>query len=183
LLLIGAVATMLAGMFGLPPFPEAIVRGLVLSGVALLWIIALTRLVGLRTFSKMTAFDFVVTLATGSLLASAATVTTWTAFVQAIAAIGAIIAMQVLLALIRRRSTHAKDAMENVPLLLMRDGRFIDAALATSRVSRADVLAKLRAANVGDFSAVRAVVLETTGDISVLHGHAVSETLIDDVRN
>lgn len=169
-------------MFGLDPYPDAIVRGIVCAAITLAWIIALTRLVGLRTFSKMTAFDFVVTLATGSLLATAAAATRWTALVQAVAAIGAIVAMQVGLAWLRRQSVRAKDMMENVPLLLMHDGRFIDAALAESRVSRSDVMAKLRAANVADLDDVRAVVLETTGDISVLHGAPLEQLLIEGVR-
>jgi uncharacterized membrane protein YcaP (DUF421 family) len=44
--------------------------------------------------------------------------------------------------------------------------------LRLSRVTPDDVRAKLRAANVLTKSQVRAVVLETTGDISVLHGPA-----------
>ena len=168
-------------MFGLDPYPDAIVRGVVLSAVCLVWVILLVRLIGLRSFSKMTAFDFVITLATGSLLATASTATSGTAFVQAIVAIGTIMALQVAAALLRRGSAAAKEAMENGPLLLMRDGHFIDSALAESRVARADVLAKMRAANVLDPANVRAVVLETTGDISVLHGDRLDEALLSDI--
>ena len=64
----------------------------------------------------------------------------------------------------------------------MRDGVFLEASMASSRVSRDDVLAKLRAANVLSLSEVRAVVLETTGDISVLHGDHLDDDLIRDVR-
>ena len=58
----------------------------------------------------------------------------------------------------------------------------LDDALAASRVTRADVHAKLREANALDLSRVRAVVLETTGDISVLHGDAIDPVLLDEVR-
>ncbi|MGN6376518.1 MAG: DUF421 domain-containing protein [Sphingomonas sp.] len=169
-------------MFGLPSYPDAIARGIVCAIVTLMWIISLTRVVGLRTFSKMTAFDFVITLATGSLLASAAMATQWTALVQAVAAIGAIIGVQVLLAKLRRASERAKQAMENEPLLLMRDGVFLEGALASSRVTRDDVMSKLRAANISDLSDVRAVVLETTGDITVLHGDRIEQSLIEGLR-
>lgn len=55
--------------------------------------------------------------------------------------------------------------------------------LRQARVSVDDVRAKLREANVLRYDEVRAVVLETTGDISVLHGDAELELdLIDGVR-
>lgn len=48
-----------------------IVRALVLTGSAVAWTLLLARLVGLRAFSKATAFDFAATIATGSLIAQA----------------------------------------------------------------------------------------------------------------
>ncbi|WP_375270364.1 DUF421 domain-containing protein [Sphingomonas sp.] len=168
-------------MFALSPLTDAVVRGAALTIAGLLWILLLVRIVGLRSFSKMTAFDFVITLATASLLATAATVTGWAAYVQAMVAILALLATQVALALLRRWRA-ARRVMENTPVLLMHEGAFIDAALRSTRVSRSDVMAKLRAANVHDLAQVRAVVLETTGDISVLHGGPVAAALLDDVE-
>lgn len=51
-----------------------------------------------------------------------------------------------------------------------RPARFLHDGLRRSRVSIDDVKAKLREANVLRYDQVQAVVLETTGDISVLHG-------------
>jgi len=169
-------------MPGLPDTADAIVRGLLLGTVALAFVIVLVRIIGLRSFSKMTAFDFVITLATGSLLATAATATALTGFLQALGAIAVLMALQVGLAVMRRASGGNRSLLENEPLILMRDGRFIDEAMAGSRVSRDDVMAKLRAANVLDVKDVRAVVLETTGDISVLHGEELNGEMLTGVR-
>ncbi len=49
--------------------------------------------------------------------------------------------------------------------------------MKASRVSRSNVMEKLRSANVTDFSQVRAVVLEATGNISVLHGPTLAQSL------
>jgi uncharacterized membrane protein YcaP (DUF421 family) len=73
-------------------FPDDIlldvaVRGIVLTVVALIFGVFTIRVVGLRSLSKMTNFDFVSTVATGSLLASAATVSEWPAFIQCLVAI------------------------------------------------------------------------------------------------
>ena len=170
-------------MFDLPELWEPAARGIVLTVVALGWIVALVRIVGLRSFSKMTSFDFVATVAAGSLLATAATSDSWSAYVQALVALGALFAAQYGIARLRKSSNAFSRAIQNEPLLLMRDGVMIDAALVQSRVARSDVIAKLREANALDLSQVRAVVLETTGDISVLHGEAIDETLLADVRS
>ncbi|MEE2950145.1 MAG: YetF domain-containing protein [Pseudomonadota bacterium] len=170
-------------MFGLPDWLDAVVRGLVLGGLTLGVIVALVRVVGLRSFSKMTAFDFVITLATGSLLATGAgSVSSWPSLLQALVAIAVLMGLQVALAFIRKATGPSNSVLENAPLLLMRDGVFIDEAMEKSRVSRDDVLAKLRGANVMHFEEVRAVVLETTGDISVIHGPDMAPGLLDGVR-
>ena len=59
--------------------------------------------------------------------------------------------------------------MCNTPILLMKDGKVIHENLKKALVSKADLMCKQREANVLRLSQVRAVVFETTGDISVLH--------------
>jgi uncharacterized membrane protein YcaP (DUF421 family) len=169
-------------MFDLPVSLDTAVRGLVLTTAALLWVVALVRLVGLRSFSKMTAFDFVATVAMGSLLAAAATASSWQAFAQVVVAMVALMAVQACLAVVRRKSKRLRDLIGNTPILLMENGKFCEAALRVTRVARQDVLAKIRAANALDLGEVRAVVLESTGDISVLHGAAIDDQLLDGVR-
>lgn len=66
--------------------------------------------------------------------------------------------------------------------MLMRDGRFLEDAMRETRVARDYLVAKLREANVLDLARVRAVVLETTGDISVLHGEKLEAGLLEGVR-
>ena len=156
-------------MFDLTSMPAAVARGTLLSIAALFWVIFLVRLIGARTLSKMTAFDFLVTLATGSLLATATAASTAPAFAQALAGLTTLLVAQCTLAWTRQRADWFKRVIENEPRVLLRDGAFIDSALRRSRVSRADVLAKLREADVAQHDA-GAVILETTGDISVLTG-------------
>ncbi|MBY4894103.1 DUF421 domain-containing protein [Rhodobacteraceae bacterium N5(2021)] len=150
--------------------PEIIARALILGASGLVWVIVVVRLIGLRTFSKMTAFDFVATVATGSLLAGAAQASTWPTFFQANLSILVILGVQFVVAYLRRASHTSLAFLQNTPIVLMRDGVIGEDALTRTRVSRGDLIAKLREANVLRASTVRAVVLETTGDISVLHG-------------
>lgn len=159
----------------------AVARGLILTAGAVLWTVLLVRLVGLRSFSKMTAFDFVATIATGSLIAQAGTRSDWTTYLQSLSAIAGVFLVQYALAAARHRSGRFKGLLRNRPVLLMEEGEFLEEALSATRVSRSSVVEKLRAANVLDLSEVRAVVLETTGDISVIHGSDFDRRLLDGV--
>ena len=153
----------------------------VVSAVAILAVLVATiRLVGLRSLSKMSSFDFAVTVALGSVLATVATSST--SLLNGAVAIVALLGTQFVIALVRQR-TRVGDVVDNEALLLVRDGEFVDAALRESRVTRSDVIAKLREANVLHLDQVRAVVLESTGDVSVLHGDGpVDDVLLEGVR-
>ena len=158
------------------------IRGLVLSLIGLAWVTLLIRVVGLRSLSKMTNFDFVMTVALGSVLAAAVTADKWTVFGQCLFAMTGLFVVQWLVARARKDSDAFENAIQNEPVFLMRDGEFCDDALKSTRVARSDVIAKLREANVLSLSEVRAVVLETTGDVSVLHGDRLDEKIVDNVR-
>ncbi|MER0238076.1 YetF domain-containing protein [Fulvimarina sp. MAC8] len=170
-------------MFVSPDLLDGILKGTILASLGLALVIIVVRVVGLRSFSKMTSFDFVITLATGSLLATVATVSSWGSFLQGCFAIIVLMALQVLIAAPRDRSNRISGYLMNEPVLLMKDGEFFDDVMNSRRVSRDDVLGKLRQANVADFDSVKAVIMETTGDISVLHGvDELDPRLLDDVR-
>ncbi len=158
---------------------DALLRGTLLSVLGLLWIILLVRLVGLRSFSKMTNFDFVMTVAMGSLLAGASQSSEWSGFGQTLAAMASLFGMQYGVARLRQASDRIEDLVQNTPVLLMRDGVVLEDALRQTRVGRDDLMAKLREANALDLSKVRAVVLETTGDVSVLHGDSMDPELLE----
>ena len=160
---------------------DTILRAGLLSSLALLWVVFAVRVVGLRAFSKMTAFDFVATVAIGSLLAGASQATDWPGFFQATLAIAVLLGCQFIIARLRQSSPKFSATFQNDPVLLMRDGEIIQSALDATRVSKDDVIAKLREANVMKFTEVRAVVLETTGDISVLHGNSLDDRLLKGV--
>ena len=160
---------------------DLVARGFALAAMGIFWVVVLIRLNGLRSLSKMTNFDFVMTIALGSLLATAAGADSWQVFGQSLAAQAALFFVQWGTAKLRRSSDTIETVMQNAPVFLMRDGQFCEDALDTTRVAKSDVIAKLREANALDLDKVHAVVLETTGDDSVLHGDRLDERLIENV--
>lgn len=157
-------------IFGFLGSAALIPRALVLTALAIAWTLLLARVVGLRAFSKATAFDFAATIATGSLIAQAGTRSNWSEYAQAMGAIGAIFLVQYLLAKGRTRSRRFAEVIDNTPVLLMENGRFLDAAMSATRVTEATLLEKIRMSDVRRIEDVSAVVLETTGDLAVLTG-------------
>ncbi|AWI85264.1 DUF421 domain-containing protein [Alloyangia pacifica] len=161
---------------------DIVLRGTLLALVGLAWVVICVRVIGLRAFSKMTSFDFVTTIAIGSLLAGCVQATTWSGVAQALIAVSALLGIQYGVSRTRARRDDFEGLIGNTPTLLMRDGEFQEASLLRTRTSRSDVIAKLREANVLDLREVRAVVLESTGDISVLHGESLNDILLEGVR-
>ncbi len=146
-------------------------------------IILFTRLAGLRSFSKMSGFDFAIALAIGSLLA-ATIVNKTPPLLQAIVALAMLYGLHVLVAILRHRLPFVSRVVDNQPLLLMVHGEMLHHNLHKARVTEEDVYVKLRLANVLTLESVHAVVMETTGDVSVLHGSApsgVDPVLLQDV--
>jgi uncharacterized membrane protein YcaP (DUF421 family) len=130
-------------------------------------VIVFTRMAGLRSFAKMSSFDFAMTVAVGSVIASTIS-SSFVSLAQGAVALAALYVLQVVVAQLRVRGGFG--AVDNSPLLLMWDGEVIRDHLVKGQITEDDLRAKLREANVLHAGQVRAVVLETTGDVSVLHG-------------
>ncbi|RJY08287.1 DUF421 domain-containing protein [Aurantiacibacter aquimixticola] len=160
---------------------DPLVRGFLLAMLGLVWVIVQIRIVGLRSLSKMTNFDFVMTVALGSLLASAAQVKDWVEFGQISLAMTGLFVLQVIAGRLRKSSDTIESFIQNSPVILMRNGKINHNALRQTRVAEGDLYAKLREANVLDTEKVRAVVLESTGDVSVLHGDELDDILLEGV--
>lgn len=160
--------------------------GVALSTVlAYVAVIGFTRLGGLRSFSKLSGFDFAITVAIGSVLATTV-VSDSPALLQGGFALGMLYLLQSGLAWLRKRVSAVEQLIDNKPLLLMSGPEICHDNLRQANVTEADLRAKLREANVYRLEQVLAVVLETTGDVSVLHsadpGARVERVLLQDVR-
>lgn len=141
----------------------------ILSTIAFyITLIVAVKVHGLRTFAKMSSFDFAITVAIGSLFA-ATIVTEKPAVFQGVTALVTLLVLQSIVAGSRVWSEKAEDLVDNCPLLLMDGTKILEDNLTKGQVTLSDLKGKLREANVLRLCQVKAVVLEATGDISVLH--------------
>lgn len=150
-------------------------------------IILLTRMVGLRSFAKFTAYDFAFTVAIGSIISS--TLTSSTSIVHGAIAITGLLALTYAFSALQKRFKSLDRLISNKPLLLMDGDRILYKNLKHARIQKTQLTAKLREANVLNFSQIEAVVLESTGDISVLHktsldsSESLNTKILEGVRN
>lgn len=156
---------------------SAIALAALSTAAVLAAVITYTRLAGLRSFSKMSSFDFAVTIAVGTVMGSVAL--SGSSLIVGLVVLAAFYLLQVAIALLRR-NTRMDEVVDNDPLVLMVGRDLIEENLARTRVTAADVRSKLREANVYNYGQLKAVILESTGDISVLHGDGPLELEIFD---
>ena len=143
-------------------------------------VIVLTRLSGLRALAKMSSFDFAATVAVGSIVASVALGAA--PLVSGVVGLALLYGLQYLVATLRRRNLLG-GAVDNSPILLMAGSEVLDANLRHARISRAELWSQLRQAGICRRDQVRAVVMETTGDISVLRtDQPLDPELLEGVR-
>ncbi|WP_034258142.1 DUF421 domain-containing protein [Altibacter lentus] len=157
----------------------------IISSIAIyIAVILFTRLFGKRSFSKMSSFDFAMTVAIGSIIATTI-LSKSVSLVEGVIGLLAVYVLQLSAALLRRWKLFQK-LIDNQPLLLMDGQQILDKNLQKARVTEGDLRSKLREANVLDLNEVRAVVFETTGDIVVLHTtnaqKQVNQWLLKDVN-
>jgi uncharacterized membrane protein YcaP (DUF421 family) len=144
-----------------------VLRVLVVGTLAYAVLVAALRVSGKRTLSKMNAFDFVVTVALGSTLATVL-LSEEVALAEGVAALGLLIALQYAITFASVRSDRVQGWVKGEPTLLARDGRLLPQAMHRARVTRAEVDAALRAAGIAALGDAGAVILETDGSISAL---------------
>lgn len=135
--------------------------------IIFLLIILITRIIGLRSFAKFTVYDFAITVAIGSIISS--TLTSSTSVAQGFTAIAGLLVLTYIFSALQRKFRPLDSVISNQPLVLMEGRDIKEANLKSARVQEDQLIAKLREANVLNFDQVIAVVMETTGDISVLH--------------
>mgnify|MGYP006272348511 FL=1 len=143
------------------------------SLIIFLLIILITRIIGLRSFAKFTVYDFAITVAIGSIISSI--LTSSTTIAHGFIAIAALLTLTYLFSALQRKFSSLYSAITNKPVVLMEGRDIKQANLKSARIHEDQLIAKLREANVLNFDQVIAVVLETTGDISVLHRSSTEE--------
>ncbi len=161
---------------------EDVVRIIIIAISSYIGVVVLLRISGKRTLSKWNSFDFIVTIALGSVLASLI-LSKDVSLSEGITALAVLILLQFIVTKISVHSKFMRDVVKGEPTLLLLEGEFIEKALLKTRVTESEVLATIRASGIGAIEDVGAVVLETDGSFTVIQKSSMnSRTALRDVE-
>lgn len=152
---------------------ESFFRTLIITFLAYISIVLLLRVSGKRTLSKMNAFDFIVTIALGSALASVATGKNVT-LADGLAVFAVLIFMQFLLTWLSVRIKSLKKIITSKPSILLYKGEMIEDNLKKERITVEEINSAARMKGFSDLSGIDLIILETTGEISIIESLPVN---------
>ncbi len=144
-----------------------LLRVLVVGTLAYAWLVLVLRVSGTRTLAQLNAFDFIVTVALGSTLATVL-LSRDVALAEGALALVLLVVLQLVVAWASTHSPALRGAVRSGPTLLLRDGEVLHDALAHQRLTEESLRQVVRSSGLGGLELVAAVVLETNGTMSVI---------------
>jgi uncharacterized membrane protein YcaP (DUF421 family) len=142
---------------------EIIVRATVIY--FFLW--AVTRGVGKRELSEITAFELILLVTMGDLIQQGATQND-VSLTGAILAVGTLAMWILVFAYLSFRFRPFRSVVEGVPVVVVRRGRPIEKVLEVERVTLAEVCQEARNQGIHDLADVEIAVLEPDGKFSFM---------------
>ncbi len=159
---------------------ESTVR-IVITAIALYFLLILIlRMSGKRTLSSMNAFDFIVTVAIGTTLASTILDKT-IALTDGLTAFIVLVTLQFTISWMSSRYKRFSRLVKSEPKLLGYKGKLLYDALKKERIVENEVMQILRSNGYSALSDVDAIVLETNGNISVISKIGQDTSALSDV--
>ena len=141
---------------------------LVVRATVMFWILfALTRGMKKRTLGDMAPFELLFLVVVGDLVQTGVTQEDYslTGSILALSTFGFWVSV---LTWLSWRSGRARRIIEGVPLVLVSDGKPVDAALKLEQMPLSEVLEAARQAGLATLEEVRLAVLEPSGRISII---------------
>lgn len=144
-----------------------IYRTLLVGTLAYLLLILVIRVFGKRTLSKMSAFDFVVTVAFGSILATILTNSKLT-LADGMTSLTLLVFLQFVLSKLMKRFNFIEKLAKSEPVLLYFKGNYDEQAMKKERILKEDLYQTARSSGFVSMDDILGIILETNGEFSVL---------------
>lgn len=161
---------------------EPVARVVVVGALAYASLVLLLRVTGKRTLARMSAFDFIITVALGASFGRILTARS-VALVEAVSAFALLVFLQYAVTWLQVRSPRFAHTVTAPPALLFFRGRILHDALRRERVTEAELRTAIREHGAGSFEEVEAVVLESDGRFAVVKsGNAGDRSALEDLE-
>ncbi len=146
---------------------ESILRIICVTPPAYFSMVFILRVSGKRTLAKMNAFDFVVTIALGSILAGVA-LNQNIPLANGVTAILSFIGFQFLFTWLSVRVKTVKTLITSMPSLIFYKGTFLHQVMKKERITVEEIYSAARQKGISTLEGIEMIILETTGDIAII---------------
>ncbi|MEA4826395.1 MAG: DUF421 domain-containing protein [Clostridium sp.] len=140
---------------------------LVRSIISFFSLLIFARLLGKQQISQLTFFDYILGITIGSTASTLTTDLTSRAWPHWVGLLAWTL-LSLLLQFITMKSKTASDYLDDVPSVVIMDGKILEGAMKKSRYRLGELLEQLRDKGVFDLTQVAFAVLEKDGQLSVL---------------
>ncbi|RLQ88206.1 DUF421 domain-containing protein [Notoacmeibacter ruber] len=144
-----------------------VVRTAIVGIVAYAALVLTLRISGNRTLAKLNAFDLVVTVAMGSVLATIL-LSEDVALAEGITAFLVLIILQWVVAWLSVRFSGFAKLIRSEPTLLFRNGEMLRGAMRRARVTKAEMETVIRTHGRPNFAGIASIILEADGSFSIV---------------
>jgi uncharacterized membrane protein YcaP (DUF421 family) len=146
---------------------EPILRILFVGTFAYFSLLLTLRASGPRTLARTNIFDFIVSVAIGSVFGRILTAKE-VALVEACVAFALLALLQYVVSWLRLRSKAFAAAVDGSPSLLYFGGAYSRSAMRAARIGESDLEEAVRVKGLGSLEEVEAIILEAGGAISII---------------
>jgi uncharacterized membrane protein YcaP (DUF421 family) len=137
------------------------------AAIAFSFVFLLTRIVGRRELSSLEPFDLIMLIMMGDLVQQGVTQSDYSVTGIFLAA-GTLALMTVLVSYLSFRFKRLRPILDGEPLVILQDGKPIDANLKRERLTLEEVAQEARIQQIASLDEVEWAVLERTGQISFI---------------
>ncbi|RDV14659.1 DUF421 domain-containing protein [Pontibacter diazotrophicus] len=146
---------------------EPLLRILVVGTLTYIGIVLVLRISGKRTLLSMNAFDFIITIAMGSAFGRILTAKQ-VSLAESLVTFVLLVSLQYVVTWLETRSEKFANFVTGSPTLLYYQGRFLERAMKKQRIRKTEMLAAARDKKLENMDQVEAIILETSGSLSVI---------------
>lgn len=147
----------------MPDWIEVIVRTL----ASVVFLFALTRLLGKRQISQLSFFEYITGITIGDLAASISLDLKATWYLGVIS-LAVWVAVSLMIEFLQLKSKKARDFIDSTSTVLIKDGKIMEDNLKKERLTNEELMEQLRGKNAFKAAEVEFAIMEPNGQINVL---------------
>jgi uncharacterized membrane protein YcaP (DUF421 family) len=135
--------------------------------VLFFFIVFITRVIGRRELSSLSPFDLILLIILGDAIQQGLTQDDYSV-TGAIIAVSTIATLQVATSYVSYRSGRARKILEGLPVVVVQDGKLVEANLKRERMTPDEVEEEMRVQQIASLDRVAWAILETNGSMSFI---------------